>query len=292
MTLNHGVSRKYTASYKYGCGRCGLHFSSTQHLASHKELSSCNPNMVWPPNAHGTSGLKCISKQEYVTAVAMAAAQGTPSAQQPAVTTPGIGAAATKTGAMTAASCTLGCSATAESKKGSNRYIYQLKKQCSSSSLLHTNTVYYHYSAFPPAVYLPHPYITDPPTPSSHSNSTCSEALPQLHRGTAGGSSTSAGAAKQQQASMGSAGGSGGGSGRDRGRKRSASFADLGGGPAQSTGTKSSSSAAAGGAGGVGGADCGQGRSLRPAVNVKIGGPADVHNPRWKEASLIVPEGE
>lgn len=75
VTLKHGVSRKSTSSYRHGCVRCGLYFSSMEHLSMHSEQSTCNPNMVWPPNSHNTSGLRCISKQEYAAAEAAAAAE-------------------------------------------------------------------------------------------------------------------------------------------------------------------------------------------------------------------------
>lgn len=65
MTLKHLVSRKRTSSFSFGCARCGLFMTTAEHLRTHEAQSTCNPNMVWPENAHITAGLRVIHRDDY-----------------------------------------------------------------------------------------------------------------------------------------------------------------------------------------------------------------------------------
>jgi len=62
ITLKHLVHPRHTATYHYGCKRCGSHFTTAEHLEMHSEQSTCNPDMVWPSTV--APGSKCISRAE------------------------------------------------------------------------------------------------------------------------------------------------------------------------------------------------------------------------------------
>jgi len=70
ITLRHAVHTRRTQAFPYGCDQCGLHFATEEFLTMHSSLSSCNPNMVWPPFI--APGCKCITKEEHVTQAAAA----------------------------------------------------------------------------------------------------------------------------------------------------------------------------------------------------------------------------
>eukprot|EP01032_Pedospumella_encystans_P016357 gene16357-18665_t len=62
VTLKHLVHPRHTATYHFGCKRCGSHFTTAEHLAMHTEQSTCNPEMVWPTTV--APGAKCITRAE------------------------------------------------------------------------------------------------------------------------------------------------------------------------------------------------------------------------------------
>lgn len=64
MTLKHLVSSKRSSAFPFGCNRCGLWLTTAEHLRSHEINSTCNPNMIWPDNAHSMAGLRAISREE------------------------------------------------------------------------------------------------------------------------------------------------------------------------------------------------------------------------------------
>lgn len=64
ITLKHLISKKKSSMFPYGCSRCGLFFTSLDHVKSHEQFSTCNPNIVWPDNANSTSGLRAILRPE------------------------------------------------------------------------------------------------------------------------------------------------------------------------------------------------------------------------------------
>lgn len=64
MTLKHLVSSKRSSAFPFGCSRCGLWLTTAEHLRSHEVNSTCNPNMIWPDNAHSMAGLRAISREE------------------------------------------------------------------------------------------------------------------------------------------------------------------------------------------------------------------------------------
>lgn len=62
VTLRHLVHPRHTATFHYGCKKCGLHFTTAEHLSMHVEQSTCNEDMVWPTTV--TSGAKCVTRAE------------------------------------------------------------------------------------------------------------------------------------------------------------------------------------------------------------------------------------
>jgi hypothetical protein len=62
VTLRHLVHPRHTSAFHYGCKKCGLHFASPEHLASHTEQTSCNEDMVWPTTV--TPGSRCVTRAE------------------------------------------------------------------------------------------------------------------------------------------------------------------------------------------------------------------------------------
>lgn len=64
VTLKHLVSNRRSSSFTLSCSRCGLHFTSTEHLEMHETMSTCNPDMVWPHNSSTVAGLKAIHRSE------------------------------------------------------------------------------------------------------------------------------------------------------------------------------------------------------------------------------------
>lgn len=62
VTLRHLVHPRHTAAFHHGCKKCGLHFSTAEHLSMHTDMSSCNEDMVWPTIV--TPGCRCLTKDE------------------------------------------------------------------------------------------------------------------------------------------------------------------------------------------------------------------------------------
>lgn len=74
ITLRHLVHPRHTAAFHFGCKKCGLHFSTAEHLASHEDHSSCNENMVWPPTVN--PGCRCVTREEAARLQAEEAGEG------------------------------------------------------------------------------------------------------------------------------------------------------------------------------------------------------------------------
>lgn len=53
---------RHTAAFHHGCKKCGLHFSTAEHLVMHTDMSSCNEDMVWPTTV--TPGCRCLSRAD------------------------------------------------------------------------------------------------------------------------------------------------------------------------------------------------------------------------------------
>lgn len=64
ITLKHLVARKKSSSFNFGCARCGLFFTSQEHLTMHDAYTTCNPTLVWPHYAESMSGLRAIPKSQ------------------------------------------------------------------------------------------------------------------------------------------------------------------------------------------------------------------------------------
>lgn len=62
ITLRHLVHTKHTASFHFGCKKCGSHFTTAEHLAMHGAHSTCNEEMVWPTTV--APGSKCVTREE------------------------------------------------------------------------------------------------------------------------------------------------------------------------------------------------------------------------------------
>lgn len=88
ITLKHLISNKKALGFNFGCNTCGLHFGTAEHLASHKSKSTCNVNMVWPRDAHVTSGLRVIPRSEYNNTVTSPVVEKTKSSPKPVNTRP------------------------------------------------------------------------------------------------------------------------------------------------------------------------------------------------------------
>eukprot|EP00981_Chlorochromonas_danica_P011777 scaffold4256_cov174-Ochromonas_danica.AAC.6 len=69
ITLKHLVSNKAASGYPFGCNKCGLHFTTSEHLQMHRTMSTCNPENVWPENAATTSGLRAVKRGQQVTSI-------------------------------------------------------------------------------------------------------------------------------------------------------------------------------------------------------------------------------
>jgi hypothetical protein len=64
VTLKHLVASKRSSAFPNGCSKCGLWFTTEEHLNSHELHSTCNVDMIWPENAHSTAGLRAVSRAE------------------------------------------------------------------------------------------------------------------------------------------------------------------------------------------------------------------------------------
>lgn len=86
VTLRHLVHPRHTAAFHHGCKKCGLHFSTLEHLDMHTSMSTCNGDMVWPTTV--TPGCRCLTKAEAAEqdAAEAAAAALPPAPPKPAAT--------------------------------------------------------------------------------------------------------------------------------------------------------------------------------------------------------------
>lgn len=62
ITLRHLIHPRHTATFHYGCKKCGLHFTTAEHLSTHVDQTTCNEDMVWPATV--TPGAKCVTRAE------------------------------------------------------------------------------------------------------------------------------------------------------------------------------------------------------------------------------------
>jgi DNA-directed RNA polymerase subunit RPC12/RpoP len=74
VTLKHLIAKKKMNGFPYGCDRCGLHFTSMEHLKMHENHSTCNPEFVWPENAATMAGLRAIHRSDLHKPVTIAVA--------------------------------------------------------------------------------------------------------------------------------------------------------------------------------------------------------------------------
>lgn len=73
ITLKHATSPSPAPGFSFSCSKCEIYFTTAEHLQMHLVMSTCNPDMVWPPNAGSTSGLRAITRAQAADIIAAAA---------------------------------------------------------------------------------------------------------------------------------------------------------------------------------------------------------------------------